>query len=962
MKNRLMSVLSHQGTLALVVVLLAGGVWLVGGTHYLSEDQASPAVAAAVANLSAAGLPEGTTPAPRLLPSEGCVAEMTPVGQGATPTRPLNAGTRAMLAAFPLPSERLLLPGSGGLGALCQAKTLEAPRPRLFPPQPIEFPDEWNPHLREAFEPVTEAESAAPPELPPPLPLVDPSSPDAVEEKPDTPPETLVPATRTRRAYLRTPRRIKRRSSTFGLNKGQIQPLEPEVDFSLPPPMDETPAQREPPARLESRKPQTTPQPDATQEVRTTEPALESPLPPIASPANRSRDLELIAREADTHSRRGFDLAGRKACFSARAEFLMALRLVAQGLDAEHQTKAHGRALAAGWTALKEADDFIPRGSRLEAELDLAGIIGRHQTPVLQGTDPENLTQLIALQCYFTFAQEQLAQAAGEEVAGSMALHGLGNLYRALAAKQSGLVRAATPKALVCYQAALLVSPHNYMASNELGVLLARGGRYQEAQNVLEHSVRECEQSVGWHNLAVVYQRLGRTDLARHASAQCRALRQARGENRPANTGHQVEWVQPSVFTRLLGNHPGLGPPLSAHALSFQWITGAAHPIEPATQRVLKASYETGQALPHASGACQQPPSIQLCQALGPAAPCNICAVDCACCDWSRRGGWERARAIAWQAYAQGEYVGHERTAHVPEYRLRVDDQLDLVYRVTREETSTPYRLNVGDEVRVESFTDEELNRDLIIQPDGTITLRLLGQVRATGRTVAQLREAIEEAYKKYYPVPAITVTPLQVNTQLEDLRAVVDSRYGRGGQNRQATITPEGSIALPVIGSVQAQGLTLPELQQELNECYREQIQGMEIIPVLVQRAPRYVYVLGEVGTPGRFELTGPTTVLQALSMAGSWNVGAHLRQIVIFRRGDDWRLMATMVDLQATLHGKQACPAGEIWLSDSDVIIVPKSPILRADDFIELVFTRGLYGVIPIQATVNFSKLSSI
>ena len=68
--------------------------------------------------------------------------------------------------------------------------------------------------------------------------------------------------------------------------------------------------------------------------------------------------------------------------------------------------------------------------------------------------------------------------------------------------------------------------------------------------------------------------------------------------------------------------------------------------------------------------------------------------------------GWEAARLIAWQAYAQGEYVGHARTAHVPEYRLRVDDQLDLIYRLTREETAKPYQLNVGDEIRVESFTD----------------------------------------------------------------------------------------------------------------------------------------------------------------------------------------------------------------------------------------------------------------
>lgn len=353
---------------------------------------------------------------------------------------------------------------------------------------------------------------------------------------------------------------------------------------------------------------------------------------------------------------------------------------------------------------------------------------------------------------------------------------------------------------------------------------------------------------------------------------------------------------------------------------------------------------------------------IVLCQALGPAAPCNISGVDCSRCDDRRCGGWESARAIAWQAYAQGEYVGHERLAHVPEYRLRVDDELDLIYRVTREETARPYRLNVGDQIRVESFIDETLNRELILQPDGTITLRLLGQVRATGRTVAQLRDALEELYKEYYHVPAITVTPLKMNTKLEDLRATVDRRAGVGGQSQLVRVTPEGTISLSAIGSVPAQALTLRELQEEINERYRQEIEGIEVIPALVRRAPRFVYVLGEVATPGRFELTGPTTVLQAISMAGSWNVGANLQQIVVFRRGDDWRLMATMFDLDAALHGRQPCPPGEIWLSDSDVIIVPKSRILMADDFIDLVFTRGIYGVFPLSSSINFSKLSSL
>ena len=306
--------------------------------------------------------------------------------------------------------------------------------------------------------------------------------------------------------------------------------------------------------------------------------------------------------------------------------------------------------------------------------------------------------------------------------------------------------------------------------------------------------------------------------------------------------------------------------------------------------------------------------------------------------------------------------MGHARTAHVPQYRLRVDDQLDMIYRVTRDETSRPYKLNVGDEIRVESFTDPALTRDLILQPDGTITLRLLGQVHATGKTVTQLRDELEQLYLKYYKVPSITVTPLKVNTKLEDLRATVDRRAGVGGQSQMVKVTPEGTVSLPVIGAVAAQGLTLPELQKELNERYREDIEGIEVVPVLVQRAPRFVYVLGEVRNPGRYELTGPTTVIQAISMAGSWNVGSNLRQVIVFRRGDDWRLMATMVNLQAALYGNQPCPQGEIWLSDSDVVLVPKDRILVADEFINLVFTRGIYGVFPMFVSLNFSKLSSL
>ncbi len=349
-------------------------------------------------------------------------------------------------------------------------------------------------------------------------------------------------------------------------------------------------------------------------------------------------------------------------------------------------------------------------------------------------------------------------------------------------------------------------------------------------------------------------------------------------------------------------------------------------------------------------------------QALGPAAPYPIYGIDCVhgnCND----SGWKAMGPVDWQRFGQGEYIGPHRDPHVPEYRLRVDDQIDFVYRITRNQMPNSYKLNIGDQIRIEVFADEALNRDLIILPDGTIVLLLVGEVQAAGFTAEQLRDNIETLYKKYYNTPNVAVTPLAVNTKLEDLRATVDARAGQGGQFFTTRVTPDGTVALPAIGNLPVNGLTLAEIKREADARYDEVVYGIEVTPVLLQRAPRFVYVVGEVANPGRFEMESPMTLTQAIAMAGGWNVGANLNQVVVFRRGDDWRLIATMLDIRGALYGKQPCPSDEIWLRDTDIVIVPKSPILEADEFIELVFTRGIYGVLPeLPTAVSFSTMGAL
>ena len=315
--------------------------------------------------------------------------------------------------------------------------------------------------------------------------------------------------------------------------------------------------------------------------------------------------------------------------------------------------------------------------------------------------------------------------------------------------------------------------------------------------------------------------------------------------------------------------------------------------------------------------------------------------------------------------FAHGEYIGPHRLRHVGQYRLRVDDQLEFVYRLTRDINPAAYQLTPGDVVQVETAPDLKLKRSLVVQPDGTIILPLgVGRVRAAGLTIDELRQDLDERFQFIFKEPEITVTPIQVNSRLEDLRAVVDSRQGRGGQARTATVLPDGTVQLPGLGPVPAHGLTLAELKREIDTRYAVLLNGggIEVTPDLVQRAPRFIYVLGEVAQPGRYDLVGPTNVMEAIALAQGWNNGANLRQIVVFRRAEDWRLLATKIDIQGSLYGRRPIPTDNIWLRDSDVVLVPKSPIRVLDDAIELIFTDGIYAAVPVLTDAFLFNESSL
>jgi Flp pilus assembly protein TadD len=279
--------------------------------------------------------------------------------------------------------------------------------------------------------------------------------------------------------------------------------------------------------------------------------------------------MQAVLLKADAHMQQGIDLADRRAFYSARTEFLAALRLLAQGLDAQDGGTARSEALARGIWALEEVNDFIPRGSALNADIRVDRLVAAHRTTVLKSSSQPaadsaaaEVTPLQAVQKYYTYAQEQLAAAVRPSREGSQLLTALGKLYAEMNGEPARLAADAATKGLVCQQAALLADGNNARAANELGVLLAREGRFEEARDWLRHSARLKQQPETWHNLAVVHAGLGETQLA--AAARNSSLTLARRQGPAAGPQLQVKQVTPAQFagqSRPAGPAPALAPP-----------------------------------------------------------------------------------------------------------------------------------------------------------------------------------------------------------------------------------------------------------------------------------------------------------------------------------------------------------------------------------------------------------------
>ena len=103
---------------------------------------------------------------------------------------------------------------------------------------------------------------------------------------------------------------------------------------------------------------------------------------------------------------------------------------------------------------------------------------------------------------------------------------------------------------------------------------------------------------------------------------------------------------------------------------------------------------------------------------------------------------------------------------------------------------------------------------------------------------------------------------------------------------SRTVPVRPDGKISLPLLNDVEAAGLTPMQLRERLTRSLAGYIPAPTVSVIVREVHSFKVTVIGEVKTPGRYELKSRSTVLDVLALAGGPSDYAARARIVVLRQ----------------------------------------------------------------------------
>lgn len=149
-------------------------------------------------------------------------------------------------------------------------------------------------------------------------------------------------------------------------------------------------------------------------------------------------------------------------------------------------------------------------------------------------------------------------------------------------------------------------------------------------------------------------------------------------------------------------------------------------------------------------------------------------------------------------------------------------------------------------------------------------------------------------------------------------------------------TVQPDGFATLQIVGDIKLRGLTLEEAHTAIVEKAGARLRDPEITLLLKDFEKPFFVVAGEVANPGRFEMRGTITAVQAIAMAGGFRSGsAKHSQVILFRRVGGDLAKTQILDLKAAMKPSASEPLAD--LHPGDMLVVPQNTVSKIERFVK-------------------------
>ncbi|RNF48783.1 sugar transporter [Marinomonas hwangdonensis] len=160
---------------------------------------------------------------------------------------------------------------------------------------------------------------------------------------------------------------------------------------------------------------------------------------------------------------------------------------------------------------------------------------------------------------------------------------------------------------------------------------------------------------------------------------------------------------------------------------------------------------------------------------------------------------------------------------------------------------------------------------------------------------------------------------PVPVDYQMGPGDVINVQMFGKNNQNISVKIDRDGTISLPELGPLAVSGQTFAQLQQQITRVIKQKTIGVDVSVTMGAMRTMQVFIVGEVGQPGAYNVNALTTITQALISSGGINTSGSLRDIQLKRKGQ----MVARFDLYDLLIKGDA--SKDVRLSAGDTLFIP-------------------------------------